>query len=115
MFGVFSMWIYGFMTHLIPRLVGREWYSQGLLEWHFWLSAVGVFVMFLDLGLAGVFQGYYWGALQPWEAMLNGSQPFWVVRVFAGLMMFAGFLCFVYNIIKTISAANAEQGAAVAA
>ncbi len=30
--------------------------------------------------------------------MLNGSQPFWITRIFAGLVMFAGFLCFVYNI-----------------
>ena len=114
MFGVFSMWIYGFMTHLIPRLVGREWYSKGLLEWHFWLSSVGVFVMFLDLGLAGMFQGYYWAALEPWEAMLNGSLPFWHVRVFAGLMMFGGFLCFIYNIAMTVSSTTDEAEPAVA-
>ena len=79
MFGVFSMWIFGFMTYLFPRLFGRDWYSQQAGEWHFWLSAVGVFVMFLDLGLAGVFQGYYWASLQPWEVSVNGSQPFWII------------------------------------
>jgi cytochrome c oxidase cbb3-type subunit 1 len=101
MFGVFSMWIFGFMTYLFPRLLNRPWYSRNLCEWHFWLSASGVFIMFLDLGLAGVFQGYYWAALFPWDVSVNGSQPFWVVRVFAGLMMFGGFLCFVYNLWKT--------------
>ncbi len=101
MFGVFSLWIFGFMTYLFPRLLGREWYSHKLLEWHFWLSAVGVFVMFLDLGLAGVFQGYFWASLQPWEASVNGSQPFWITRIFAGLAMFAGSLCFFYNIFMT--------------
>ena len=73
MFGVFSMWIFGFMTYLMPRLFRREWYSRKLCEWHFWLSAVGVFVMFMDLGLAGVFQGFYWASLMPWEASLNAS------------------------------------------
>ena len=63
--------------------------------------------MFLDLGLAGVFQGYYWAAMQPWSDMLSGSQPFWVTRVFAGLAMFGGFLCFVYNIVMTLSRGTA--------
>lgn len=101
MFGVFSLWLFGWMTYLMPQLLGRPWFSVKLCEWHFWLSAVGVFVMFLDLGLAGVFQGYYWASLQPWEESLTGSQPFWITRVFAGLMMFGGFLCFVTNIVLT--------------
>ena len=112
MFGVFSMWIFGMMTYLFPRLLNRQWYSRRLSEWHFWLSAVGVFIMFLDLGLAGVFQGYYWSSLQPWDASVNGSQPFWITRLFAGLMMLGGFLCFVWNIYKTARsplAADAES------
>ncbi len=106
MFGVFSMWLFGFMTYLFPRLIGRDWYSRSLCEWHFWLSAVGVFVMFLDLGFAGVFQGYYWASLQPWDVSTIGSQPFWITRVFAGLAMFGGFLCFVYNLWMTYRSAE---------
>ncbi len=101
MFGVFSQWIYGFMTYLIPRLLDRPWYSQRLCVWHFWLSVSGVTVMFIDLTLAGIFQGYYWASLQPWDVSTDGSHPFWVVRVFAGLMMFAGLLCFLTNIYFT--------------
>ncbi|MDA0659720.1 MAG: cbb3-type cytochrome c oxidase subunit I [Planctomycetota bacterium] len=110
MFGVFTMWIFGFMTYLIPRLLRRSWYSRALCEWHFWCSAVGVFVMFLDLTLAGIFQGYYWASLQPWEVSLSGSQPFWVTRVFAGLAMFVGFLCFVYNIFMTWCRVDSQPG-----
>jgi cytochrome c oxidase cbb3-type subunit 1 len=101
MFGVFSMWLFGIMTYLFPRLFGRPWYSRKLLEIHFWCSTAGVFTMFLDLGLAGVFQGYYWASLQEWDVSVTGSQPFWVVRVFAGLLMFAGLLAFLYNIYLT--------------
>jgi cytochrome c oxidase cbb3-type subunit 1 len=54
--------------------------------------------MFLDLTLAGIFQGYYWASLQPWEASVDGSQPFWHVRAVAGLAMFAGLLCFLVNL-----------------
>jgi cytochrome c oxidase cbb3-type subunit I len=102
MFGVFSLWLFGIMTYLFPRLWKKPWYSQQLCEWHFWLSAVGLFAMFLDLTLVGVFQGYYWASLQPWDASVDGSQPFWIVRVFAGLAMFGGLLCFLYNMWMTV-------------
>jgi cytochrome c oxidase cbb3-type subunit 1 len=65
--------------------------------------------MFLDLTLAGIFQGYYWASLQPWEVSTSGSQPFWIVRVFAGLMMFGGLLCFLYNLRMTIAGRRAEE------
>jgi cytochrome c oxidase cbb3-type subunit 1 len=101
MFGVFSLWLFGMMTYLIPRLLGREWYSRKLCEWHFWLSAAGIVVMFLDLTFAGIFQGYSWSSMQPWDASLEISHPFWVVRVFAGLAIIGGQLCFFYNIWRT--------------
>ena len=101
MFGVFSQWIYGYMTYLIPRLLDRPWYSQRLCVWHYWLSVSGIVVMFLDLTLAGIFQGYYWASLQPWDVSTDGSQPFWILRIFAGLAMFAGLLCFLVNIYRT--------------
>lgn len=101
MFGVFSMWFFGMMTYLFPRIMKQSWYSRSLCEWHFWLSAGGITVMFIDLTLAGIFQGYYWASLQPWEESIRGSQPFWVVRLFAGLAIIAGQLAFVYNLWKT--------------
>jgi cytochrome c oxidase cbb3-type subunit 1 len=101
MFGVFTLWLMGIMTYLFPRLWHRPWYSQALCEWHYWLSTIGVVLMFGDLVLAGILQGYWWGSLQPWENSIDGSRPFWIFRVFAGLTMFAGQLCFYYNIYRT--------------
>lgn len=101
MFGVFSMWIFGIMTYLFPRLLNRPWYSNKLAEWHFWASAVGIVVMFVDLGLAGMFQGYYWAALLPWETSVDGSYPFWMVRLLAGLLIIVGQACFVVNLVAT--------------
>jgi cytochrome c oxidase cbb3-type subunit 1 len=109
MFGVFSMWLFGVMTYLFPRLYGRQWYSRKLCEWHYWLSAVGLFVMFLDLTLAGVFQGYFWASLQPWEVSVDGSQGFWQVRAVAGLAMFGGQLCFLYNLWMTVRGAPSTE------
>ena len=101
MFGVFSIWFFGMMTYLFPRLLRHEWYSRDLCEWHYWLSTVGIVVMASDLILAGLFQGFYWVSLQPWENSINVSQPFWIVRVFAGLAIIGGQICFVYNLWKT--------------
>jgi cytochrome c oxidase cbb3-type subunit 1 len=112
MFGVFTMWLYGIMTYLIPRLLHRPWYSRALCEWHFWLSASGIVVMFLDLTLAGIFQGYYWASLQPWDVSTDGSQPFWIVRIFAGLAMFGGLLCFLTNIYFTACSPRAVAATA---
>lgn len=111
MFGVFSLWLYGIMTYLFPRLLQRPWASKSLLEWHYWLSMVGVVAMFLDLSLLGMLQGYWWASLQPWDVSTDGSYPFWAVRVVAGLMMFGGLLCFLTNLYKTWTASTVEAKA----
>ena len=104
MFGVFSMWIMGMMTYLFPRLLGRNWASRSLCEWHYWLSTLGLFVMAADLILLGLFQGWSWAALEPWDASVDFSFPFWVLRVVAGLAMFGGLLAFLTNIWLTFRA-----------
>lgn len=114
MFGVFGLWLLGIMTYLFPRLFGVEWYSRRLCEWHYWLSASGLFVMACDLILVGVFQGYWWGSLQPWDVSVDGSMPFWILRVFAGVAMFAGQIVFFYNIYKTWQSAGRAKEAAPA-
>jgi len=101
MFGVFSMWLLGIMTYLFPRLLETEWHSARLVEWHYWLSTVGIGVMSADLIIGGVFQGYSWAALQPWDASIDVSVPFWSVRLVAGTAMFAGQMVFLVNLYRT--------------
>ena len=93
MFGVFSMWFFGMMTYLFPRLLNAILVQPTLVRVA--LLAVGRRhrVMFIDLTLAGVFQGYYWASLQPWDASVDGSHPFWITRVFAGLASFRRAVC----------------------
>lgn len=101
MFGVFSMWIFGMMTYLIPLILKRDWYSNRLCEYHFWLSAVGLAVMAADLILGGLFQGWSWSSLQPWDRSVDVSFPFWMIRIWAGLSMFVGLVVFLYNFYMT--------------
>lgn len=101
MFGVFSMWILGMMTYLIPRLLKTEWYNQEWCYWHYWISAGGLMLMAGDLILGGLFQGWSWAALQPWDKSITVSHPFWAVRIVAGLLMFLAQVLLSYNLYKT--------------
>lgn len=110
MFGVFGFWILGIMTHLLPRLLrggdGGGWHRPAWNEWHFWLTAIGMFVMFSDLLVAGLVQGFQWRDLAPWEDSIVASIPFWLIRTISGTGMIVGQFFFVANIIMTARAAK---------
>lgn len=101
MFGVFSLWQLGMMTYLVPKILRTGWYRQDWCHWHYWGSAGGLVVMAGDLILGGLFQGWSWAALQPWENSLQVSIPFWSVRLVAGLVMFWAQIVFVLNLYRT--------------
>ncbi len=101
MFGVFGFWIIGFYVELWPRVVGRPWYSRRLLVYHYWLTLLGMSLMFVDLVAAGLLQGYSWRSLQPWSDSIIASVPFWFTRMVTGLMIIAGQLLFFYNMWAT--------------
>ena len=101
MFGVFSFWIIGIITELWPKLTGREWSSQRLHGWAYWLCALGLALMFVDLTIAGVVQGFTWWGLNPFIDSVRFSMPFWWVRTLTGLMITAGILVFLYNLWRT--------------
>lgn len=98
MLGVFGFWLLGMMVYLFPRLVGaKSWYSDRLNSWQYWLTALGTLIMFLDLMVAGLVQGYLWRDLAPWEQSLIASTPFWFVRSVSGTMILVGTFLFFWN------------------
>lgn len=101
MFGVFSFWIIGMVVYLWPKLVERPWYSEKLNAWNYWLSSIGLLVMFFDLLVAGVMQGYLWINLAPWEQSLIASMAFWHIRSIAGSAIIIGQLLQAYNMWMT--------------
>lgn len=90
MFGVFGFWIMGMYVELWPRVVGRAWHSQRMLTAHFWLTVVGLELMFVTLTAAGLVQGYSWINLDHWSISVLASIPFWWVRSLAGLLIIIG-------------------------
>ena len=101
MFGTFTFWMFGVIDWIWPRVVRREWYSHSLRAWHFWLSTLGIAVMFLDLTMAGLVHGFMQRELNDWMDIIDASVPFWWVRTFSGGMLIAGLLCMLYNMWMT--------------
>jgi cytochrome c oxidase cbb3-type subunit 1 len=102
MMGVFAFWCIGFITWLWPRLTGNEWYNRRLNHWQYWLTMLGLLIMFVDLLAAGVVNGYQLRALTPWMDMVRAMVPFWHVRTFAGGMILIGQLLAVWNMYMTM-------------
>lgn len=101
MLGVFAFWLIGMTEYLWPKLTGNEMYSRRLSVACYWLATGGTLVMFLDLLVAGVAQGYLWMNLAQWEKSIVLSMPFWHLRTFAGTAIVVGILLFGYNLWMT--------------
>ncbi len=114
LFGTFSFWITGWMYYLLPRLWGTAWYSESLARWHFWLLALGISIMQVDLLAAGVVQGMMWRSLAPFIDSVAASMPFWWVRTFTGILILCGEMCFLVNLYLTWRESRAPRAEALA-
>jgi cytochrome c oxidase cbb3-type subunit 1 len=101
MLGVFAFWNLGIITWLWPRLTGNEWHNRRLNHWHYWLTMLGLLIMFVDLLAAGVTHGFMFRAMAPWLDIIEALRPFWQVRTFAGGMILLGQVLFAWNLFKT--------------
>ncbi len=90
--------IFGAMYYIVPRLTGWEWPSASLIRWHFWLTAIGIALMFIALTIGGTLQGF---ALEDpgvnFMASVNYAAPFRLVRGFSGIMLTVGHVIFAVN------------------
>jgi len=105
----------GSVYFLIPKLFGREqMYSVKLIDWHFWMSTIGVVLYVVALWIAGIMQGLMWRAVNSdgtltysFVESLEAMYPFYFVRLLGGGLFFLGMLVMAYNTIKTVSGARA--------
>jgi cytochrome c oxidase cbb3-type subunit 1 len=119
--GWVAMITIGSMYYLIPRLFGREsMFSTKLIEWHFWLSTIGVVLYIAALWIAGVAQGLMWRAANPdgtltysFAQVLNAMYPFYGIRLVGGSLFFVGMLMMAYNVWQTTRQGRAVNDAAI--
>jgi cytochrome c oxidase cbb3-type subunit I len=112
--GLISM---GSIYHLLPPLFGRkEMYSVRLISVHFWIATVGIVLYIAAMWIAGVMQGLMWrdvsadGTLTyTFVESVKATYPFYAIRLLGGVLYLAGMLLMLYNSLKTIAGATAQE------
>ena len=101
---------FGAIYCLVPWLWNkRELYSLKLVNWHFWISTIGIVVYITSMWVAGILQGLMWRAYTSLGYLeysfietVDAMHPFYIIRAIGGGLFLAGTLVMVYNIYKTI-------------
>jgi cytochrome c oxidase cbb3-type subunit 1 len=80
-----------------------------LVEWHFWVSTLGILLYITAMWVSGITQGLMWraydalGFLQySFVESVEAMHPYYVIRALGGTLFFAGSLIMAYNIWRTI-------------
>jgi cytochrome c oxidase cbb3-type subunit 1 len=104
----------GSIYFLIPKLFDREqMYSIRMIDWHFWMSTIGVVLYIVSMWIAGIMQGLMWRAINDdgtltysFVESLQATYPYYFVRFLGGVLFFSGMLLMAWNVAKTISGAR---------
>jgi cytochrome c oxidase cbb3-type subunit 1 len=119
--GWVAMVSFGAIYCLVPWLWGRRGlYSMRLVEWHFWLSTLGILLYITAMWVSGITQGLMWraydklGFLQySFIETVEAMKPYYMIRAVGGLLFVLGALIMAYNVWRTVrgdeSADIAEQ------
>jgi len=105
-----GMITFGALYYLVPKLWGRErLYSLRLVNWHLWLSTIGIVIYAAVLWVAGITQGLMWREYDDQGFLVNSFvesvsavHPEYVMRTFGGLLYLSGALIMIYNVARTI-------------
>jgi cytochrome c oxidase cbb3-type subunit 1 len=109
--GWVSLVLFAAIYYTVPRLYGREIYSVGLANLHFWLAVAGQLIFSITMWIAGVQQAAMLAATNP-DGSLHYSfmetmvrlYPYWHARAFGGVVYLASLVVFIYNLYKTVTA-----------
>jgi cbb3-type cytochrome c oxidase subunit I len=93
MIGFASFVALGGIAHLWQRVPGAR-YNERMMNWSFWLLAVGLTLMVTDLTIAGLVEAQLWQSSAPWIDSVRAVGSYWLVRTFSGLPILAGFVVF---------------------
>jgi cytochrome c oxidase cbb3-type subunit 1 len=108
--GWVGMVSFGTIYHLVPKLWARErLYSLRLVNWHFWLATLGIVVYASSMWVSGIMQGLMWREyndqgflVYSFAESVAAMHPYYIMRMFGGLLYLSGALVMVFNIYKTI-------------
>ncbi|HFL8824284.1 MAG TPA: cytochrome-c oxidase, cbb3-type subunit I [Candidatus Azoamicus sp. OHIO1] len=107
--GWVSMITIGSIYVLIPRLFDNQMYSIKLINVHFWLATTGTILYVSAMWISGITQGLMWRAIDydgtlkfSFIEILTATHPFYIVRLFGGILFLLGMILMLFNILVTI-------------
>jgi cbb3-type cytochrome c oxidase subunit I len=93
MIGFASFIALGGVAHMWQRIPGTR-YNERMMNWSFWLLAIGLTLMVTDLTIAGLVEAQVWQSSAPWIDSVRAVGSYWLVRTLSGLPILAGFVLF---------------------
>jgi cytochrome c oxidase cbb3-type subunit 1 len=101
---------FGALYCLTPWLWKRQrLYSLSLVEWHFWISTIGIVFYITAMWVSGIMQGLMWRAYNDFGFLeysfvesVEAMHPYYIIRALGGLLYLAGTLIMAYNLWRTV-------------
>jgi cytochrome c oxidase cbb3-type subunit 1 len=112
---------FGAIYCLVPWLWNRKLYSLKLVNWHFWISTIGIVLYITSMWVSGILQGLMWRAYTSlgfleysFVETVEAMHPFYVIRALGGFLFLCGALVMVWNLWKTVNSAEEAETAGIA-
>jgi cytochrome c oxidase cbb3-type subunit 1 len=111
---------FGALYCMVPWLWNKErLYSLKLVNWHFWISTIGIVLYVSAMWVSGILQGLMWRAYTSLGFLeysfietVDAMHPFYVIRAAGGALFLIGGLIMAYNLWMTVRAGEPSAAAA---
>jgi cytochrome c oxidase cbb3-type subunit I len=108
--GWVAMVSFGAIYCMVPWLWNRRGlYSMRLVEWHFWISTLGILLYITSMWVSGIMQGLMWRAYDKlgflsysFVETVEAMHPYYIIRAAGGTLFVIGSFIMAYNIWRTI-------------
>ena len=113
---------FGALYCLVPWLWNKKkLYSNSLVEWHFWISTLGIVLYITSMWVAGIMQGLMWRSYNDFGFLeysfvetVEAMHPYYIIRALGGLMYLGGVLIMAYNLWRTARSGESAVSAQTA-
>jgi cytochrome c oxidase cbb3-type subunit 1 len=107
---------FGAIYCLVPWLWHkRQLYSLKAVNWHFWISTIGIVLYISAMWVSGILQGLMWRAYNSLGFLeysfietVEAMHPFYVIRALGGLLFVIGSLVMAWNLWMTVRSGEPE-------
>ena len=101
---------FGMLYMLVPFVWNRKrLYSLQMVNWHFWISTLGIVLYITSMWVSGILQGLMWRSYDEFGFLeysfietVEAMHPFYLIRAMGGALFVIGSLIMAYNLYRTI-------------